>query len=51
MSVKDLKSLNSGVQASLVSRLVWDQETAGSNPVTPIVDKDNNIGTLGGPTP
>ena len=28
--------IGSGVLLSLVERLVWDQEVAGSNPVTPI---------------
>ena len=28
--------VGSGVLLSLVERLVWDQEVAGSNPVTPI---------------
>lgn len=30
------KTLPNGVWLSLVERLVWDQEVAGSNPVTPI---------------
>ena len=28
--------IGSGVLLSLAERLVWDQEVAGSNPVTPI---------------
>ena len=35
--------IGSGVLLSLVERLVWDQEVAGSNPVTPIqMSKFNN---------
>ena len=33
--------MNTGCGSAWLERLVWDQEVAGSNPVTPICRKTN----------
>src|SRR5260370_35487970 len=35
---------NYGVELSLVERVVWDHEVAGSNPVTPISNRNTRTG-------